>query len=170
MKRILKIRIWLIIFIIGLAISGITAFPLQWELGILNQYIGMGSAIEPIAPDLSKWISYVNKGLINTNQDYPFISYGTDWLAFAHIVLAILFIGPLIDPVKNIWVIQFGIISCVLVFPLALICGPIRGIPFYWQLIDCSFGLFGAVPLLIVYSHIKKLTLQTTNEHTQKPE
>ena len=30
----------------------------------------------------------------------------------------------------------------------ALLCGPLRGIPFGWRLIDCSFGVLGAVPLL----------------------
>jgi hypothetical protein len=38
-------------------------------------------------------------------------------------------------------------IACALVIPLALICGPIRGIPFWWRLIDCSFGVIGLVPL-----------------------
>jgi hypothetical protein len=29
-----------------------------------------------------------------------------------------------------------------------MICGPLRGIPFYWRLIDCSFGILGAIPLI----------------------
>jgi hypothetical protein len=29
-----------------------------------------------------------------------------------------------------------------------LISGPIRGVPFFWTLIDCSFGIVGAIPLL----------------------
>jgi len=41
-----------------------------------------------------------------------------------------------------------ALIGCILVLPLALICGPLRGIPLYWRLIDCSFGVFGALPLL----------------------
>jgi len=48
---------------------------------------------------------------------------------------------------RNIWVLDFGLIACVLVFPLALICGPIRGIPFFHQAVDCSFGLLGFIPL-----------------------
>ncbi|SCF41963.1 hypothetical protein [Micromonospora mirobrigensis] len=32
--------------------------------------------------------------------------YGTDWLAFAHLVLAVAFWGPLRDPVRNVWVVQ----------------------------------------------------------------
>lgn len=71
-----------------------------------------------------------------------------DWLA-AHLVIAIVFIGPFIDPVRNKWVITFGLIACACVVPLAVIAGPIRGIPFAWRLVDCSFGIFGALPLLL---------------------
>jgi hypothetical protein len=92
-----------------------------------------------------------------TNEKYPYLSYGTDWLAFAHLVIAVVFIGPLKDPVKNIWVIEFGMIACLMVFPLAFIAGPIRGIPFYWQLIDCSFGVFGFILLYSCYKNIKQL-------------
>ena len=58
---------------------------------------------------------------------------------------------------RNAWVIDFGLIACVGVIPLALVFGPLRGIPFYWQLIDCSFGVFGFVPLWIVRRYIKEL-------------
>jgi succinate-acetate transporter protein len=95
------------------------------------------------------WIERVNEGLSATNGCYPFLAYGTDWLAFAHLVIAIAFIGPWINPVRNKWVITFGLIACAGIFPLALIVGPIRGIPLPWRLVDCSFGIFGSVPMLI---------------------
>jgi len=63
------------------------------------------------------------------------------------------------DPVKNIWVIQFGMIACVMVLPLAFIAGPIRHIPVYWSCIDSCFGIFGIMPLYIVYKSIRKLEL-----------
>jgi hypothetical protein len=75
------------------------------------------------------------------------LAYGTDWLAFAHIVIAVFFIGPLVDPVRNVWVLRAGIIACLLVIPLALICGALRQIPFGWRLIDCSFGVVGVIQL-----------------------
>jgi hypothetical protein len=153
-----KIRMWLYVFIVGLLLSGITAFPLEWELGLLNTFIGVGSSVENHLPALSSWISHVHLGIVETNRNFPFIAYGTDWLAFAHIILAILFIGPLKDPVKNIWVIEFAIIACILIIPLALVCGSIRGIPVFWRLIDCSFGVFGIIPLLIVRKKIKALS------------
>jgi hypothetical protein len=34
-----------------------------------------------------------------------------------------------------------------LIVPLALICGSVRGIPPFWRFIDCSFGIFGIIPL-----------------------
>jgi hypothetical protein len=85
------------------------------------------------------------------------MAYGTDWLAFAHFVIAIAFIGPWRDPVKNVWVIEFGMIACVLVIPFALVMGQIRGIPLGWRLIDCSFGVVGFVPLWFVRRRIHAL-------------
>jgi len=150
-KQLLKaIRIWLVLFIIGLALSGITAFPIETELAFLARHSSPSSVI-------GNWINTVYSAVKITNQNYPYLSYGTDWLAFGHLVIATTFIGPIKDPVKNIWVLQFGMIACVMVFPLAFIAGPIRGIPFYWRLIDCSFGLVGSIPLIICYRYTKAL-------------
>ncbi len=140
--------IWLII--IGLTISGITAFPLQTEIGYLVK-LGLGGT-----GIVNNWLNTVYLAVKTTNHNYPYLSYGTDWLAFAHLMLAVLFIGPLRDPVKNIWIIEFGIIACILIFPLAFIAGSIRGIPIFWRLIDCSFGVFGSLPLIIAYMSVKK--------------
>jgi len=108
-------------------------------------------------PSLADWISFIHQGLTESYKKYPFIAYGTDWLAFAHIVIAIAFWGPLKDPVKNIWVVEFGMIACILVIPLALIWGPIRGIPLFWRLIDCSFGVIGIIPLWMSRYYIQQI-------------
>jgi hypothetical protein len=89
----------------------------------------------------------VREGVRNTYVLYPFMAYGTDWLAFGYFVIAIAFGGALWDPVRNRWLYLFGMISCVLVIPFAMIFGAVREIPFGWRLIDCSFGVFGFVPL-----------------------
>lgn len=150
-----RIRNLIVIFIIGLVLSGVTAFPIETELAAL-------SSLNFQSENLKNWIDTVYHAVAVTNKNYPYLSYGTDWLAFAHIVIAVAFIGPLRDPVKNVWVIQFGMIACFMVFPLAFIAGPIRGIPFYWQLIDCSFGVIALIPLYICYKEILKLEkLQT---------
>ncbi len=108
-------------------------------------------------PALHVWLRRVYDALSDTNHRYPFLAYGTDWLAFAHLVIAIAFIGPLIDPVRNKWVLTFGVIACAGVIPLALIAGYIRGIPFFWRLIDCSFGVFGAIPPVICLRYVSAI-------------
>jgi len=144
-----RYRAVLLLFMIGLVLSGVTAFPLLRELRILTQWLGAGAALTPEGySGLTFWIVSVRCGLENTYAQYPWLAYGTDWLAFAHIVIAFFFVGPLIDPPSAKWDLRAGILACVSVLPLALICGPVRGIPFYWRLIDCSFGVFGAIPLI----------------------
>jgi len=145
-----RIRNAIIIFIVGLFLSGITAFPIETELNIILQYIDTSSF-------LGRWVDSIYIAVSTTNLTYPFLAYGTDWLAFAHILFAILFIGPLIDPIRNKWVIQFGIIACIMIFPLAFIAGDIRSIPIFWRLIDCSFGIIGIIPLWYCYKKINHL-------------
>jgi hypothetical protein len=146
-----RIRNLITLFIVSLVISGVTAFPIETELALVS------SNISSFPEYLQQWMSTVYFAVKSTNDHYPYLSYGTDWLAFAHIVIAVAFIGPLKDPVRNIWVIEFGMISCIMVFPLAFIAGPVRGIPFYWQLIDCSFGVIGFALLYFCYRNILKL-------------
>ncbi len=152
-----RIRFILLFFIIALVIAGITAIPLQWELAILNGIFGKGTAVGAMLPPLAYWIGLVAQAIDSVSRNYPFMNYGYDWLAFAHIVIAIAFLGPLRDPVKNIWVIEFGMIACALIVPAALIFGSLRGIPFFWQIIDCSFGIFGFVPLYIARNYARRL-------------
>lgn len=149
--RLRRIRILTLGFIIGLALSGITAFPLTWELSILVDKFGQGDS------GTATWLRLVQQALQDNDAKYPFIAYGTDWLAFGHLVIATAFFGPLKDPIRNKWIIDWGIIACVAVPFLALIAGPIREIPFTWRLIDCSFGLVGIVPLLVVRKDIQVL-------------
>jgi hypothetical protein len=153
-----RIRFWLAVFIVGLVLSGITAFPLETELSGLVSILHAGW-LRPMVEftGLLPWMERVNNALRATNAHYPFLAYGTDWLAFAHLVIAVVFVGPYIDPVRNKWVITFGLIACAGVVPLALIAGAIRGIPVPWRFIDCSFGIFGAVPLLFTRQSIRAL-------------
>jgi hypothetical protein len=138
-----RVRVLIVLVIVALVISGATAIPLESELRLLARWID------------HPWIIKVRDGLIDTYAKYPFIGYGTDWLAFGHFVIAIAFIGPLRDPVRNIWVIEFGMIACALLIPFALIMGEVRGIPLGWRLIDSSFGLFGIIPLWFCRKLIK---------------
>ena len=138
-------------FIVALVLSGLTAFPLETELKWL---VGLTNDSNTW---MTQWLKRVHEGIKDTNKQYPFMAYGSDWLAFAHLGIAVVFIGPLKDPVRNIWVIQFGMIACLMIFPLAFIAGEIRGIPIAWRLIDCAFGAFGLIPLAACYIKIKRL-------------
>jgi hypothetical protein len=131
-------------FIFGLVVSGATAIPLEWELDTLTRWLG----IKPgDTSSLAVWLLRVGGALHETNAAHPFLAYGTDWLAFGHFVIALAFVWAWRDPVRNRWLFDFGLIACAGVVPWALIFGALRGIPFGWRLIDCSFGVLGAIPL-----------------------
>jgi hypothetical protein len=144
-----KLRLVLGLFTAALILSGLTAFPLKSEM----EHVVAIRGLEHVAPaevgnGFDRWILTVRNGLRESYARYPWLAYGTDWLAFAHLAIAVFFIGAFIDPVRNVWILKAGIIACVLVVPLALIGGAVRQIPIGWRLIDCSFGVFGVIPLL----------------------
>lgn len=145
------IRRWMIVFIVSLALSGITAFVVETGLAWIISLSSENTSA------LYTWLRECYDAIHFTNSKYPFIAYGFDWLAFGHLVIAIFFIGALKDPVKNIWVIKTGCIACVLVIPLAFIAGHLRQIPVFWRLIDCSFGVIGIIPLVICYRKVLAL-------------
>jgi len=150
-----RIRVWLAFFIVALVASGLTAFPLvtetRWLLAALR---GLGGLVPG---GLVVWVERVHLALVDAGVRHPFLAYGTDWLAFAHLVIAMAFWGPWKDPVRNVWVIEWAMLCCLAIVPLALVCGQVRGIPMYWRLIDISFGVFGLVPLWMVRREIRRL-------------
>lgn len=149
-KNRVLIRRLLLAFMVILFLSGVTVIPIDPELSFLLRIFSSGT-------QLHFWLQKVLSAYQNVKNETPFLLYGYDWLAFAHFILALLFWGPYRDPVKNIWVIEFGMIACVLILPLAFIAGHFRGIPIGWRLIDCSFGVLGFIPLWICYSKTKQL-------------
>ena len=159
------VRFWLLIFMAGLIVSGLTALPLQWEIDQVKLVIDSTPWLHDFAPGLIDWLIYVHAGLTATYQAYSFMAVGTDWLAFAHIIIAIAFIGPLRDPVRNVWVIEFGMIACVLVIPAALIFDLLRDLPLLWLLIDCSFGVIGIIPLLLAYRLVRPVARSLSPAH-----
>jgi hypothetical protein len=152
-QRILEGRIRLLtwVFIIGLVLSGATAIPLVSEVDWLVKTTGArslaGTPLSTDAPAWAIWLTKVQAALKATRATYPFLFYGTDWLAFGHFVIALAFVGALRKPVRNRWLFVFGMIACGLVIPYAVVFGAIRGIPIRWRFIDCSFGVFGVLPL-----------------------
>ena len=104
-KLFIQIRVLTVFFIIVLVISGITAFPVYSELKWITD-----SQIFSEDSVLQQWLIKVWTGVENTQKEYPFIFYGFDWLAFAHLIIAVLFIGVYQHPVRNRWIIQWAII------------------------------------------------------------
>jgi hypothetical protein len=156
MNSLRVVRVWLAVFMVGLVVSGLTAFPVETEVTYLDAALHtdmMRGAAE--ATHLAGWIERVDEALQWMGAKYPFLAYGTDWLAFAHLAIAVAFIGPWHDPVRNKWVVVWGLMACAGVVPLALIAGEVRGVPWGWRLIDSSFGLVGSVPLLVVLRRVR---------------
>lgn len=88
--RLLRGRMrWLVgLFIFGLFVSGLTAIPLLQETSWLTNLAGTNDT-----STAGEWLMRVHIALSQTQSQYPFLFYGTDWLAFGHFVIAIAFIG-----------------------------------------------------------------------------
>jgi hypothetical protein len=70
-----SIRFWLALFVLGLILSGLTAFPLDHELAWLATF----TTAHPFIPQgITDWITRVHLALADTNTRYPFLAYGTD--------------------------------------------------------------------------------------------
>ncbi len=143
-----RLRNWTWLFIIGLVLSGLTAIPIQAEFDWLASFLGSDFGGGGIVPEpIAKWLAHAYVGVSVTSRSAPFVWYGTDWLAFGHLIIALSFVGVLRDPVRNRWLYQFAMLACVAVVPWALVFGTVRGIPLWWRLVDCSFGVIGFVPV-----------------------
>jgi hypothetical protein len=148
-----RIKLLTCLFMVGLLLSGATAIPLRAELNLLTSLPGLGNQ----SSELGRWLLRVREVVAQTQIRHPFLFYGTDWLAFGHFVIAIAFIGALRDPVRNRWLFDFGLIACLLVIPYALVFGGLRGIPIWWRLIDCSFGVGGFIPMWLCRRWVREL-------------
>lgn len=142
------IRLATAVFMFLLILSGITAFPLRQEMQWLSSHLYYFPLL------LQTWILAIEQAV---EQTPDVMLYGTDWLAFAHIIIALFSIPFYLQPKAYRLNLVVGLLACLLVFPLAFICGPVRGIPFFHQLIDCCFGIGGAALLYYIFSLTKKL-------------
>jgi hypothetical protein len=57
---------------------------------------------------------------------------------------------------RNVWIVQRGLIMCVLIPMLAGICVALRGLPWQWFLVDCAFAPAAALPLAIALYDIRQ--------------
>src|SRR5580765_6075982 len=154
MNPLKRAKIMLGIVAFGLFVSGVTVWPAIWELKTGVHFIwGDGEPTGVVHGFVVKAIA----ALESVKANYPFLLYAHDWLAFAHIMLAILFAGAIRDPVRNIWIVQCGLIMCALIPVLAGICIPIRGIPMCWFWIDFAFAPAAALPLWIALRDLRRV-------------
>ncbi len=151
------IRLHLLAFITLLVLSGLTAFPLRTELQFLMQHLHWFPSF------MQLWLIQVGEAL---EQTPDLVLYGTDWLAFAHLVIALFFVPVYRQPLRYQANLLVAMAACLGVFALAFICGPIRGIPFFHRLIDCAFGFIGFWQLLFVYKKINRIKTVNTYENT----
>ena len=152
-----RIKGAIIITIIGLLLNGMSAVPLRTEMNMLLSKPGL------LPGFLRDWWTYVNKGVNETSNQYNFMRYGFDWLGFAHLLIAIAFFGPLRDPIKNEWVIKWGIIASSLSILMALGWERLRAIPMWWSMLDAGIGVVALIILLLCYRWIQDLKLVKTN-------
>lgn len=152
-----RVRLLVLFFMVALVFSGLTAIPVLQELNVLLELL-------PSSGKLTELLCNVRNSLLEVNNRYGFLQYGFDWLAFAHLVIAVAFVGVLRNPVRNIWVLEFGLIACVMVLPFAFIMGGFRGLPLWWRFIDCSFGVFGFLPLWLARKAVLQLELLQTED------
>ena len=160
-----RLRLLIALFITGLVLSGVTAIPFETEVRWLTNITGARQLVEATAstaaPAWAVWLVRVEDALREINEKHPFIAYGGDWLAFGHFMIALVFVWAWREPVRHRWLYDFGLLACALVIPYALIMGGVRGIPLWWRLIDCSFGVLGAVPMWLCRRMAGKLAVRT---------
>jgi len=153
-----RLRAWTLFLIAGLAISGATALPIPTQVRIGARILGPDFRAGGAVPEgVAHWLRTVRDGIEATESAAPFMFYGTDWLAFGHFVIALAFVGALRDPVRNAWLFEFGMLACAAVVPWAFVFGALRGIPVWWRLIDCSFGVLGFVPCWLCHRWVRAL-------------
>ncbi len=150
-------RIWLVLFSAALIASGLTAIFAREGLRLLAPLYGQGSILASLWPSMAAWLSLVHQAVEETYDKYPFLAYGYDWLAFGHFIISIPFLMAVRDPLKQSWVMPYGISACIAVLPFALLFGALRGIPLFWRGVDTLFGVGGLVVLLILRRQLKAL-------------
>lgn len=153
--RELKRAKWLVGLVgVGLFVSGMTIWPALWEL---RTFVDLVWGPGPAGGDVHGLMLQAIEGLESLEAERPLLLYGYDWLAFAHIMLAVLFLGAMRDLVRNVWVVQFGLIACAAVPILAGVCIPLRGIPFGWFWVDFAFAPAAAAPLWVALRDIRRV-------------
>lgn len=148
-------RIMLLVVAIGLFLSGVTIWPWEVELELLLSILAAIDGPQRLVETIERILADMRM----LRDAGSFVLYVADWLAYAHLVLAALFVMAMKDPVRNILVVRFGILCCLTVPILAVTCIPMRGLPLFWIFIDSSFAL-ASLPLWIALRDLRRLEEQ----------
>jgi hypothetical protein len=153
MKSLRRARWMLGIVALGLLVSGVTIWPAVWELKTAVRIVW---GDQTPTGELHRFVLQTIGALESVRANQPFLLYAGDWLAFAHIALAVLFAGAMRDPVRNVWIVQCGLLMCLGVPILAGACVPLRGLPWMWFFVDFAFAPAAALPLWIALRDIRR--------------
>src|SRR2546425_7249889 len=93
-RLLVRVRAWLALFVAGLVLSGLTALPLERETRWLASIGGPGTRLGLRWPAMASWLALVAEGLRETGRRFPFLAYGTDWLALRPFLIALALVGP----------------------------------------------------------------------------
>lgn len=152
-----RIRALLILFIIGLIFSFQMILFVEPEIVWISKTFGTESTLGQFLPAVAQWVEVLELSITDTYAKYPAIAYCMDYLALSQLVIALFIAGAVKDPVKNIWIINAALLSCIIMLPFAYLSGCIRGIPTFLTTVDASFAILGIIPLLIAKYYIKAI-------------
>jgi hypothetical protein len=156
LRRRIQIYAWMLV--LGLFFNGLAAIPLQTQVDAAVRVLKVNQLNpEQASSGFVKWLLIVRDALHYNNDTFPFVAYGTDWLGFALIVMAVAFFGCVQHPLRNAWLFRVGMIASVALIPWALILGEVRGVPLGWRLIDCAFGIVGFIPCWLAWRASREL-------------
>ncbi len=165
-----RIRLCLALLMAGLLFSSLPGFfPLngtKWILGLLARTSHFGDGTP-----LFTWFLGTRQALMATSLTARFLFYATNRDGLSRILFALLFLGPYRDPVRNRWVINFGLLSCAALVLFAFVAGEIQGMPFLWRCADAAFALLCALPLLLCkhYIHLfEHITVSTRRQRSER--
>ncbi len=163
-KTLACIRVCLGLFFVGILFGLHTVVFVRAETTWMADLLGRGTFVDERWPAVAAWFEHLHIAFATTYTTYPVIAYCMDWLGYACVVLAVLMIGAIKDPVRNLWIVQAFMIGCAIAFLMPLVMGPLRGIPLFWRLIDSSFGLVGFVLSGLAYRLIRRLEASAADQ------
>ena len=74
---------------VGLVVSGLTAIPIRTQFDLGARWFGADFTAGGWIPNfVAQWLAEAYRGVVAADGAAPFIWYGTDWLAFGHVVIA----------------------------------------------------------------------------------